>query len=197
MVLVGLTGGIGSGKSTVAAGLVERGAVLVDADAIVHELQRPGTVVFSEMVERFGEGIVAEAGSLDRGAVADLVFSDPEALAALGSIVHPRVHEEIERRIEEQSGTDNVVLLDIPLLGEAGWPGLAGTIVVDLPVEVALERLVAQRGFSEEDARSRVEAQISRTERLAFADFVIDNSGTPEDLEEQLDLAWEWIATLR
>lgn len=197
MVLVGLTGGIGSGKSTVAAGLVERGAVLVDADAIVHELQRPGTVVFSEMVERFGEGIVAEDGSLDRGAVADLVFSDPEALAALGSIVHPRVHEEIERRIEEQSGTDNVVLLDIPLLGEAGWPGLAGTIVVDLPVEVALERLVTHRGFSEEDARSRVEAQISRTERLAFADFVIDNSGTPEDLEEQLDLAWEWIATLR
>ena len=196
MVLIGLTGGIGSGKSTVAAGLVDRGAVLIDADAIVHELQQPGTVVFSEMRERFGERIVAGDGTLDRKAVADIVFGDPDALAALGSIVHPRVHEEIQRRVAEQADTDNVVLLDIPLLGEAGWPGIAGTIVVDLDPEVAIGRLVAHRGFTEEDARARVEAQIGREERLAFADLVIDNGGTPEELGSELDRAWEWIRGL-
>lgn len=197
MVLIGLTGGIGSGKSTVARGLVERGAVLVDADAIVHELQRPGTVVFAEMLERFGEGILAPDGGLDRKAVAAIVFADDEALAALGAIVHPRVHEEIERRVAEQAGTGNVVVLDIPLLGEAGWPGISGTIVVDLPPEVAIERLVAHRGFTEGDARSRIEAQIDRQERLAFADLVVDNSGTPADLEVELDRAWAWIEGIR
>lgn len=196
MKLIGLTGGIGAGKSTVSSALVDRGAVLVDADAIVHELQQPGTVVFGEMVERFGEGIVAADGSLDRAAVAAIVFDDPEALAALGMIVHPRVHEEIERWVAEQTDTDNVVVLDIPLLGEAGWPGLVGTIVVDLDPEVAVERLVAHRGMDEADARARVAKQVSREDRLGFADVVVDNSGAPEDVEAEVDRVWAWIGSL-
>lgn len=197
MLLIGLTGGIGSGKSTVSAALARRGAVVVDADAIVKELQQPGTQVFDEMVERFGPGIVAEDGRLDRAAVAELVFSDPQALADLGAIVHPRVHAEIERRVAEQEGTDNVVVLDIPLLAESGWPGLLGTIVVDLDPEVAIERLVRHRGFSEEDARARIANQATREERLARADLVIDNHGDVDDLEAEVDRAWEWIQSLR
>ncbi len=196
MLLVGLTGGIGAGKSSVSASLARRGAVIVDADAIVKELQQPGTEVFGEMVERFGSGIVAEDGSLDRAAVAQVVFTDPQALADLGAIVHPRVHTEIERRIEEQRGTDHVVVLDIPLLAEAGWPGLVGTIVVDLDPEVAIARLVEHRGFTEEDARNRIANQMEREHRLSKADFVVDNHGDPQALELEVDKAWAWIQTL-
>ena len=197
MVLIGLTGGIGSGKSSVAARLVQRGEVLVDADAIVHELQSPGTEVFSDMVERFGEGIVAADGTLDRAAVAEIVFNDKEALADLGLIVHPRVHSEIEKRVADQAGTDNVVVLDIPLLAESGWPGLVGTVVVDLDPELAVQRLVQHRGFDEEDARARIANQASREERLASADVVVDNSGSPEDLDAEVDRVWEWIEQSR
>ena len=196
MRLIGLTGGIGSGKSSVSAALARRGALVVDADAIVHEIQRPGTVVFDEMVERFGPGIVAADGTLDRPAVAAIVFADPEALSDLGGIVHPRVHEEIERRVAEAAGTDQVVVLDIPLLDRNGWPGLEGTIVVDLDPEVAVERLVAHRGMPEADARARIANQADRQDRLALADFVIDNSGTLEDLEGEVDRAWTWIESL-
>jgi len=196
MVLVGLTGGIGAGKSTVSTGFAARGAVVVDADAIVRELQEPGTVVFTEMVERFGPGIVGSDGGLDRAAVADLVFTDASALADLGTIVHPRVHEEIERRIAEQSDTDRVVILDVPLLVESGWKDLVGTIVVDLDPDVAVARLVEHRGFTEEDARNRIAKQASRAERLARADFVIDNHGRPEELEQAIDEAWQWISGL-
>ena len=196
MRLIGLTGGIGSGKSSVSAALARRGARIVDADAIVRELQSPGTVVFAEMVERFGPGIVAPDGSLDRQAVADIVFNDDQALADLGLIVHPRVHDEIERRVAEAEETDDVVVLDIPLLDRNGWPGLVGTVVVDLDPEVAVERLVAHRGFTEADARARIAAQIDRSARLELADFVVDNSGTLEDLEGQVDLLWAWVAGL-
>ena len=196
MLLVGLTGGIGAGKSTVSAGLAERGAVVVDADAIVRELQEPGTVVFAEMVERFGPGIVGPDGALDRAAVAELVFTDASALADLGAIVHPRVHDEIARRIEEQSGTDHVVILDVPLLVESGWKDMVGTIVVDLDPDVAVARLVEHRGFSEEDARNRIAKQATREERLAKADFVIDNHGQPHELEARIDEAWQWISGL-
>ena len=196
MLLVGLTGGIGSGKSTVGRALVERGAVLVDADEIVRRLQSPGTNVFAEMVERFGSGIVAADGTLDRQAVAEIVFNDEAALADLGAIVHPRVHEEIERRVAEQVDTDNVVVLDIPLLGEAGWPGLQGTIVVDLHPDTAVSRLVEHRGFTEADALARIDAQIGRSERLEMADFVVENSGPLEDLEAEIERLWEWIGSL-
>ena len=196
MRLIGLTGGIGSGKSSVSAALARRGARIIDADAIVRELQSPGTVVFAEMVDRFGPGIVAEDGSLDRQAVADIVFSDEQALADLGLIVHPRVHEEIERRVADAEGTDDVVVLDIPLLDRSGWPGLLGTVVVDLDPEVAIARLVEHRGFTEADARARVAAQIERSDRLELADFVVDNGGTMADLEVQVDRLWAWIAGL-
>ena len=197
MLLIGLTGGIGSGKSSVSAALQRRGAVIVDADAIVRELQEPGTVVFDEMVERFGAAIVAADGTLDRAAVAGIVFADAEALADLGMIVHPRVHDEIERRVAAEQDSDHVVVLDIPLLDRSGWPGLAGTIVVDLDPDVAVERLVAHRGFDETDARNRIANQASRDERLELADFVVDNGGDLAGLEREVDRAWDWIATLR
>lgn len=198
MLVVGLTGGIGSGKSTVSAMLAAKGAVVLDADEVVRDQQRPGTAVFDAMVERFGRGIVAADGTLDRAAVADIVFADPEALADLNAIVHPAVGAEIARRMEELSGTDAVVVLDVPLLVEVsrGYP-LAGLIVVDVDLDIAVERLVMQRGMSEEDARSRMSRQASREERRARADVVIDNRGTIGDLARQVDAIWDWIERLR
>ncbi|MFP3900134.1 MAG: dephospho-CoA kinase [Acidimicrobiia bacterium] len=198
MLVIGLTGGIGSGKSTVSAMLAERGAVVVDADEIVRDVQQPGTPTFRAMVERFGPGIVADDGTLDRAAVAGLVFDDPEALADLNAIVHPAVGAEILRRMEELAGSDAVVILDVPLLVESSraYP-VAGLLVVDVDPEVAVRRLVEQRGMREEDVRSRMARQASREERLARADRVIDNSGTLADLERQVDEAWGWIEDLR
>jgi dephospho-CoA kinase len=190
MLLVGLTGGIGSGKSTVSAALVARGAVLIDADAIVHELQSPGQVVLAEMVELLGEEILNPDGTLDRQAVADIVFLNKDKLAALGTIVHPRVRDELFARVAAQAETDNVVILDIPLLVESGWDGIAGTIVVDLDPEIAVGRLVEHRGFDEADARNRIANQASRDERLAGATWVVDNAGTPEDLEPAVAGLW-------
>ena len=191
MLEIGLTGGIGSGKSTVAAMLVERGAVLLDADAMVRELQMQGMPVLAAMVQRWGDRILDAAGGLDRQAVADIVFADPDELTALNLIVHPAVGDEMTRRREELSGTDATVILDIPLLVESGHKGLAGIVVVDV------ERLVAGRGFTATDARSRISRQASRSQRLERADLVVDNSGTLDDLVHQVDLAWEWIATLQ
>jgi dephospho-CoA kinase len=198
VLVLGLTGGIGSGKSTVSALLAAKGAVVVDADEVVREQQRPGTPVFDAMVERFGPGIVAADGTLDRAAVADIVFGDPEALEDLNAIVHPAVAAEIARRMEDLSGTDAVVVLDVPLLVEAGrgYP-LAGLIVVDIDPDIAVERLVMQRGMREEDARSRISRQASREERRARADVVIDNRGTFGDLARQVDATWDWIERLR
>jgi dephospho-CoA kinase len=194
---IGLTGGIGSGKSTVSALLTAKGAVVIDADAITKELQQPGTEVFDKMVERFGPGIVAADGTLDRPAVAEIVFNDPEALQDLNAIVHPAVGAETTRRILEQADTDNLVVLDIPLLVEnAGKREVAGIVVVDVDPEVALRRLVEHRGMAEEDARARMARQATREERLARADLVIDNSGTPEDLARLVDELWPQIEAL-
>jgi dephospho-CoA kinase len=193
---IGLTGGIGSGKSTVAEMLVAKGAVLIDADQIVREVQRPGTPVFAAMVDRWGPRIVAADGQLERAAVAAIAFSDPAELEALNSIVHPAVGAEMTRRREALAPTDATVVLDIPLLTESGYSGLAGVIVVDVEPDVAVARLVAQRGFSEADARARVSRQASRVERLAIADFVVDNSGTLDDLRHQVDECWAWILSL-
>ncbi|HET6836043.1 MAG TPA: dephospho-CoA kinase [Acidimicrobiales bacterium] len=198
MLVVGLTGGIGSGKSTVSALLAAKGAVVVDADAVVRDQQRPGTAVFDAMVERFGSGIVAADATLDRAAVADIVFADPQALRDLNAIVHPAVGAEVSRRMDELSATDAVVVLDVPLLVEAtrGY-ALAGLIVVDVDPDIAVERLVMQRGMREEDARSRMSRQASREERRARADVVIDNRGTLADLARQVDATWDWIERLR
>ena len=196
MLEIGLTGGIGSGKSTVAAMLVDRGASLLDADAIVRDLQTPGTPVFTAMVERWGDRILDDDGWLDRQAVADIVFADADELAALNGIVHPAVGDEMTRRREALADTDATVILDIPLLVESGHQGLAGVIVVDVDPEVAVARLVAGRGFTPDDARSRIARQASREERLGRADLVVDNGGSLEDLTREVDRAWSWIGAL-
>ncbi|MFZ6002394.1 MAG: dephospho-CoA kinase [Actinomycetota bacterium] len=196
MLLIGLTGGIGSGKSSVSARLAERGAVVIDADAITRDLQRPGTPVLQAMVERFGEEILSPDGSLDRQAVADIVFADQDALADLGRIVHPAVGAEIARRLEEEAATDHVVVLDVPLLVESGRDDMAALVVVDVDPELAVRRLVEQRGMREDDARARMARQASRADRLARADLVIDNSGTLEDLDAEIERAWPLIVAM-
>lgn len=196
MILVGLTGGIGAGKSTVSAMLAERGAVIVDADQIARDLQSPGSPVLAAMAERFGDHIVRDDGSLDRAAVAQIVFHDKAALDDLNGIVHPAMQDEIQRQIDEHRDTDRVVVLDFPLLGENPRRGLAATIVVDIPVDTAVERLVEQRGMDEADARARITSQISREERLTRATHVVDNSGDREALEAQIDRLWEDLSSL-
>lgn len=193
VLLVGLTGGIGSGKSSVSELLAGKGAVVIDADAITRELQQPGTAVFDLMVERFGAGIVAPDGSLDRPAVADVVFNDAGALADLNNIVHPAVGTEIARRLERELETDHVVVLDVPLLVESGRDDLRALIVVDTDPEIAVQRLVEQRGFREADARARIARQASREDRLARADFVITNDGTRNELQQRVNQCWEWV----
>ena len=196
MILVGLTGGIGSGKSTISSLLEGKGAIIIDADAIVREVQLPGSAVRAELAEKFGSDVLAADGSLDRQAVANIVFTDPDALKALNAIVHPAVGKEMNRRMIEQRTTGHVVVLDIPLLTENPREGLQGKIVVDVPVEVQVERLVKYRGFDEADARARISRQATREQRLATADFVVDNSGVLADLLPQMDKLWQWLNTL-
>ena len=193
MLLIGLTGGIGSGKSTVSEAFASRGAVVIDADAITRELQEPGQPVLAAMVERFGEAILQPDGTLDRQAVADIVFSDADALADLNGIVHPAVGAEIAERMAAEVETDHVVILDVPLLVESGRDDLAALIVVDTDPEIAVGRLVRFRGFDEADARARIARQASREDRLARADLVIPNDGDREALATEIDRAWDWI----
>jgi len=190
VLLIGLTGGIGSGKSTVSGLLAARGAVVIDADAITRELQRPGQEVFAAMVERFGPGIVATDGTLDRQAVADIVFADAEALRDLNAIVHPAVGAEIARRLEAERGTDHLVVLDVPLLVESGRDDLAALVIVDVDPAIALDRLVRHRGMRADDVRARMASQVSREDRLAKADLVIDNSGSVDDLASRIAELW-------
>lgn len=196
MILVGLTGGIGSGKSTVSALLAAKGAVVLDADAITREVQQPGSPLLGRLADAFGPQVLAPDGSLDRPAVAKIVFEDPEALKKLNAIVHPAVGKEMNDRIIAQRTTDHVVILDIPLLTENPREGLQGRIVVDVPVETQVRRLVDHRGFDESDARARIARQASRDERLKTADFVIDNSGSPDELGPQIDRLWAWLTSL-
>jgi dephospho-CoA kinase len=196
VILVGLTGGIGSGKSTVSALLVDRGAVIVDADAITRELQQPGQPVLAAIVERFGDQVRSPDGTLDRPKLASIVFGDPEALAALNAIVHPAVGAEVLRRIDEHRGTDAVVVLDIPLLVEGGRYAVQAVVVVDVEPEIAIGRLVGQRGMDESDARARMARQATREDRLAKATRVIDNSTDRAALEAQVDELWAWLQTL-
>lgn len=203
MIEIGLTGGIGSGKSTVADMLVERGAVLIDADRIVRDLQKPGAPVFVAMVERWGDGIVAGDGTLNRAAVAEIVFADEAELKAINDIVHPAVGEAMQARRDELKATDAIVVFDIPLLVkpdgepvEDRYSHLQGIIVVDVDAELAVQRLVTSRGFNAADARGRIANQASRPQRRAVADIVIDNSGDLDSLGPQVDAAWEWATNL-
>ena len=196
MILVGLTGGIGSGKSTVSSRLAERGAVIIDADAITRDVQQPGSPVIAKLVERFGSSIVDSDGALVRPALAEIVFNDPEALKSLNEIVHPAVGQEMNRRMLEQRTLANVVVLDIPLLTENPREGLQGRIVVDVPVDTQVRRLVEFRNFEEADARARISRQATREQRLANADFIVDNSGSPSDLDDQIESLWQWLTSL-
>lgn len=195
MFLVGLTGGIGSGKSTVAGGLAARGAAVVDADAISREIMEPGGAAYGPVVERFGPSIVGPDGRIDRPAVAALVFNDAQALADLNGLTHPVIGQVMAERMAEAAARAEIVILDIPLLNIATKDrfSFGAIVVVDTPEDVAVERLVAQRGFTEEDARARIAAQISREERKSLADLVLDNSGSRPALEAEIDRAWKWL----
>jgi dephospho-CoA kinase len=197
MLLLGLTGGIGSGKSTVSAEFARRGAIVIDADLVVRELQSPGGAVLAAMVEHFGDTILATDGTLNRQAVADIVFNDPEQLKALNAIVHPKVGEEIDGRIEAQRESDNVVILDVPLLVESKAYETEGIIVVDTDPEIAVQRLVEFRGFNADDARARMKLQATREERRAVAAFIVPNDGTQEDLMTHIEECWTWIQSKR
>ncbi len=196
MILVGLTGGIGSGKSTVSAALAARGAVIVDADQVVRDVQQPGSPVLAKLAARFGAEVIAADGSLDRAALASIAFADADALKDLNGIVHPAVGAEMNRQVMENVATDNVVVLDIPLLTENPREGLQGKIVVDVSVETQVERLVKYRGFDEADARARIARQATREVRLETADFVVDNSGKPGALDDQIERLWSWLQSL-
>jgi dephospho-CoA kinase len=195
MLLVALTGGIGSGKSTVAAGLADRGAAVVDADAISRQIVEPGGPAYQLIVDRFGPGIVQVDGRLDRAGLAAIVFADPAALADLNDLTHPLIGLVMAERVAQLAVEDPIVVLDIPLLTIATKDlfELAAVIVVDVPEDVAVARLVAHRAFDEADARARVAAQISREERRGLADLVVDNSGDWAALEPQIDQAWTWL----
>jgi len=196
MILLGLTGGIGSGKTVVSSMLSDRGAIVIDADAVVRELQAPGQPLVQELADEFGDGIITDDGSLDRGALAEIAFNDKDKLARLNAIVHPAVGKEMDRRLNEQRETDNVVVLDIPLLAENPRKGLSGVIVVDVPVEIAVSRLIEFRNMTETDARARIANQASREKRLAIADQVIDNSGDLDQLAAKVDEIWQWAQSL-
>ena len=196
MKLVGLGGGIGTGKSTVSLLLAAKGAVIVDADLIARVVVEPGSPCLGRLVEHFGETILQNDGTLDRPQLAAKVFGFPEELRVLNSITHPAIAEEMTRQIEAHVGTDKVVVMDAALLFGSPRVGMVGRMLVDIDPEVAVERLVRHRGFSESDARARIASQMSREQRLALADFVIDNSGTYEDLQLGVEQAWRWILAL-
>jgi dephospho-CoA kinase len=186
---IGLTGGIGSGKSTVSRLLEQRGAVIVDADAIAREVVAPGTPGLAAVVEAFGDGVVAPDGSLDRPALAAVVFADPDARKRLDAIVHPLVRARATE-VAAAAPADAVVVNDVPLLVETGQAGSYDLVlVVEADPATWVARLV-QRGLTAEDARARMAAQATDEQRRAVADVVLDNSGTPEELEAQVDRFW-------
>lgn len=195
--LLALTGGIASGKSTIAAALADHGAVVVDADAIVREVQSPGSAVLEAIAGEFGADVVRADGSLDRPALGARVFGRPDRLAALNALVHPAVRTESQRRFDAAfaANPDAVVVYDVPLLAEAragdAWDLVA---VAHAPVEERVRRLVSIRGLSEADARARIGSQASDEERLALADVVIDTSTTLEATRRQVDELWERVA---
>jgi dephospho-CoA kinase len=195
MKLIGLTGAIGSGKSSVSALFARKGAIIIDGDGIAKQLQQKGSATLQKMVDEFGD-ILLETGELDRAKVAQLVFGDADLLKRLNAIMHPAISAEILRQIEANTATDNVVVLDMPLLVENPREGMSGLVVVDVDPEVAISRLVQFRNMNEDDARRRMASQASREDRLKVADRVIDNSGSPDALDAQVDEVWDWFATL-
>ncbi|MBW3662247.1 MAG: dephospho-CoA kinase, long form [Actinobacteria bacterium] len=199
MYLVGLTGGIGSGKSTVAAGFSARGAVVVDADRIAREIVEPGELALTELVERFGDDILRPDGTLDRPALAAIAFADDDARAALNAITHPRISQRLADRMAELAAADDtgdptIVVLDIPLLVESRlYEQHDALVVVTAPPEIRLERLVSQRGMDESDVRARMATQLTDEDRRINATHIIDNSGDRAALERRIDEVWSQL----
>lgn len=188
MKLIGLTGGIGSGKSTVAALMAEQGFTIIDADRIARDIVEPGMPALAELARAFGEDILNEDGTLNRGLLAQRAFSDEKRTQLLNGIMHPRIDEETQQRFESaRANGEQVVIYDMPLLVDKGLhEGMDQTVVVDVDVETRVKRLVEHRGLDEEDARRRIAAQIDDDARLAVADIIIDNNGSLEDLKPQV-----------
>lgn len=194
--MLGLTGGIGAGKSTVAAMLADRGAVVVDTDEVARDVVEPGAPAYDEVVRRFGPHVVDEHGRVDRRRLAEVAFADPGARADLNGILHPAVETVVRERLAGLDRPGRVVVLQVPLLVEAGWGRLVDrVVVVDCPEDTAVRRLVELRGMDEADARRRIAAQASREDRLAAADEVITNDGGLEHLRRQVDALWAARAT--
>jgi dephospho-CoA kinase len=194
MLLVGLTGGIGSGKSTVAALLARHGAVILDADAFARDAVRSGSEPFAAVVRRFGQEIVSADGELDRAALAAIVFADREALADLEAIIHPEVRRMIADGIQSHLDTDDVVVLVNPLLIEMGTHRDCDVVVV---VSASPETQVARsvvRGMDEADVRARLGAQLPLADRARAADVLLDNEGTREELEAEVEVLWHDLA---
>jgi dephospho-CoA kinase len=193
-VLIGLTGGIGSGKTTVSDLLGEWGAVIIDADVIAREVVAPGTPGLAAVAAAFGPEVIGTDGGLDRERVAAIVFADPEARTTLNGIVHPLVRARAQE-LTAAAPPGSVVVQAIPLLAETGQRGAFDlVVVVDVDPEVAVARLVESRGMTEADARARIAAQASREQRLAIADVVLDNSGDRRHLEEQVAELWRELS---
>jgi dephospho-CoA kinase len=192
---VGLTGGIGSGKSAVADLLVARGALLIDADQVARDVVAPGGPAYQPLIDRFGPGIVAEDGTIDRPALAAVAFSDDAARADLNAITHPAIGVAMIGALKAQAETDQIVVLAIPLLTalHRETMKLDKVVVVDCPTDIALQRLLSQRGMERADAEARIRAQISREERKENADYVLDNSGDRASLEAGVADLWEWL----
>jgi dephospho-CoA kinase len=196
MLKVGLTGGIGAGKSEVSRRLGELGAVVVDADKIAREVVEPGTDGLRAVVAEFGEEVLAADGTLDRAALGAVVFADPDRLAALNALVHPLVAAR-SAELEAAAGPDAVVVHDVPLLAENGLAPLYDRVlVVDASEETRLDRLTRLRGMPESDARARIAAQATREERLSVADIVIDNDGPLEGLDARVRQVWSELVNL-
>ncbi|MFS0733228.1 dephospho-CoA kinase [Microbacterium sp. 1P10UB] len=199
MSLIALTGGIASGKSTIARRLAEHGAVIVDADQIVRDVQAPGSPVLSRIAAEFGDEVIQAGGSLDRAALGALVFGHPDKLAQLNAIVHPAVREESSRRFAAaaEANPDGLVVYDVPLLAESRahdpWQLV---VVAHAPAEMRVGRLVSERGMTEAQARARVASQATDADRLALADVVIATAGTMEDTFRQVDELWERMPQL-
>ncbi|MFE0146692.1 dephospho-CoA kinase [Nonomuraea sp. NPDC059007] len=191
MLKVGLTGGIGSGKSEVSKRLAAKGAVVIDADKIAREVVEPGTVGLARVVAAFGREILRPDGTLDREKLGAIVFSDADQLATLNAIVHPLVGERVAT-LQNQAAADAIVVYDVPLLAENNLaPMYDVVIVVDAADDTRIRRLADHRGMPEADAKARIAAQASREARLAIADLVVPNEGSLEDLGGRVEEAWE------
>jgi dephospho-CoA kinase len=191
VLLVGLTGGLGTGKSTVARMLADRGAVIIDADQLAASALEPGSRAYDRVCSLFGDDIVGPDGRLDRAAIASRVFDDPDKRRALESIIHPEVFRMLAEAVEAYRQADDVVVFDVPLLVETGFQDAVDVVVVvTASRETQLDRATGQRAMSRADADARIEAQVPESERVAVADLVLHNDGTLEELEAQVRRLW-------